>query len=70
MENENNQNFDEEQNQKIMQNQMEGQEEEMDNNQEDNENELMYIYEWVDSIELSRPKKKYCKRFFRWRAFG
>ena len=63
MENENNQNFDEEQNQKIMQNQMEGQEEEMDNNQEDNENELMYIYEWVDSIELSRPKKNIARDF-------
>ena len=37
----------------------EEQEEEM-NNAQDEESELMYIYEWVDSIELSRPKKKYC----------
>lgn len=54
----------EEANQKIDQNQMEGQDEqneEMNNEQE--ENELMYIYEWVDSIELSRPKKNIARDF-------
>ena len=54
----------EETNQKIDQNQMEGQEDqndEMNNDQE--ENELMYIYEWVDSIELSRPKKNIARDF-------
>lgn len=71
MENEeNNQNYGmegeeaEEDNQKIDQNQMEGQDEqneEMNNEQE--ENELMYIYEWVDSIELSRPKKNIARDF-------
>ena len=30
------------------------------------EEELMLIYEWIDSIPLSKQKKKYSKRFFRW----
>ena len=61
---ENNQNIhqegeeEQEKNQNIQSNQegQEEQEEEM-NNAQDEESELMYIYEWVDSIELSRPKK-------------
>ena len=54
----------EETNQKIDQNQMEGQEEQNDEmNNEQEENELMYIYEWVDSIELSRPKKNIARDF-------
>ena len=64
-----NQNFQEEkeedQNEQNNQNQMddqEGQEEEM-NAQDDIESELMYIYEWVDSIELSRPKKNIARDF-------
>ena len=40
----------------------EEQEEEM-NNAQDEESELMYIYEWVDSIELSRPKKNIARDF-------
>ena len=36
----------------------EGSQEEIEENMEDNEdNKLMYIYEWVDSIPLSRQKK-------------
>ena len=64
---ENNQNFhqegeeEQEKNQNIQSNQ-EGQEEEM-NNAQDEESELMYIYEWVDSIELSRPKKNIARDF-------
>ncbi len=27
------------------------------------ENELMYIYEWVDSVPLSRPKKNISRDF-------
>ena len=27
--------------------------------------ELMYIYQWLDTLTLSHPKKKYIKRFFR-----
>ena len=64
-----NQNYQEEkeedQNEQNNQNQMddqEGQEEEM-NAQDDIESELMYIYEWVDSIELSRPKKNIARDF-------
>jgi len=54
----------EETNQKIDQNQMEGQEDQNDEmNNEQEENELMYIYEWVDSIELSRPKKNIARDF-------
>jgi len=59
----------EEANQQMNQNQMEGQEgqegqdEEMNNEQDDVESELMYIYEWVDSIELSRPKKNIARDF-------
>ena len=67
---ENNQNYEiegeEEQIQKNDQNQIEdqeGQEEEMNNEQDDIESELMYIYEWVDSIELSRPKKNIARDF-------
>ena len=30
---------------------------------QDEESELMYIYEWVDSIELSRPKKNISRDF-------
>ena len=41
----------------------EGQDEEMNNEQDDVESELMYIYEWVDSIELSRPKKNIARDF-------
>jgi hypothetical protein len=67
MENEeNNQNYDvekeENSNQKIEQNQLEEQDV-MNNEQEENESELMYIYEWVDSIELSRPKKNIARDF-------
>ena len=35
---------------------------EEDNIEDNEENQLMYIYEWVDSIPLSR-QKKYFKRF-------
>ena len=35
----------------------------MSNNDFNNENEIMKIYEWVDSFQLSRAKKKYSKRF-------
>lgn len=35
----------------------------VDNQSEDNENELMYIYEWVDSVPLSRPKKNIGRDF-------
>ena len=58
----NNENCEEDQNQKNEPNQMEGQEEqeeEMQNEQDD----IMYIYEWVDSIELSRPKKNIARDF-------
>ena len=64
---ENNQNIhqegeeEQEKNQNIQSNQEE-QEEEM-NNAQDEESELMYIYEWVDSIELSRPKKNIARDF-------
>ena len=44
-----------------LQNQEE-QEDEM-NEAQDEESELMYIYEWVDSIELSRPKKNISRDF-------
>ena len=44
------------------QEQQEEQEDEMNNGQDD-ESELMYIYEWVDSIELSRPKKNIARDF-------
>ena len=33
------------------------------NNVQDDESELMYIYEWVDSIELSRPEKNIARDF-------
>ena len=67
---ENNQNIhqegeeEQEKNQNIQSNQegQEEQEEEM-NNAQDEESELMYIYEWVDSIELSRPKKNIARDF-------
>ena len=39
---------------------------ELENNGNQNqseENELMYIYEWVDSIQLSRPKKNIARDF-------
>ena len=39
---------------------------ELDNNEGQNqteENDLMYIYEWVDSIQLSRPKKNIARDF-------
>lgn len=36
----------------------------VDNNQHNEpSNELMYIYEWVDSIQLSRPKKNISRDF-------
>ena len=43
----------------------ENQEEQEDelNNVQDDESELMYIYEWVDSIELRRPKKNIARDF-------
>ena len=58
---ENNQNMHQEGEEELDKNQsnqepQEDQEEEM-NNVQDEDSELMYIYEWVDSIELSRPKK-------------
>ena len=67
---ENNQNIhqegeeEQEKNQNIQSNQegQEEQEEEM-NNAQDEESELMYIYEWVDSIALSRPKKNIARDF-------
>ena len=67
---ENNQNFNQEgkeeleKNPNIQSNQepQEDQEEEM-NNAQDEDSELMYIYEWVDSIELSRPKKNIARDF-------
>ena len=67
---ENNQNIhqegeeEQEKNQNIQSNQegQEEQEEEM-NKAQDEESELMYIYEWVDSIELSRPKKNIARDF-------
>ena len=67
---ENNQNIhqegeeEQEKNQNIQSNQegQEEQEKEM-NNAQDEESELMYIYEWVDSIELSRPKKNIARDF-------
>ena len=67
---ENNQNFHQEgeeeleKNPNIQSNQepQEDQEEEM-NNAQDEDSELMYIYEWVDSIELSRPKKNIARDF-------
>jgi hypothetical protein len=34
----------------------------MDNNIKE-DNELMYIYEWVDSVQLSRPKKNISRDF-------
>ena len=37
-------------------------EQEEDNLEDTEDNKLMYIYEWVDSIPLSRQKKKYFKR--------
>ena len=67
---ENNQNYNQEgkeeleKNPNIQSNQepQEDQEEEM-NNAQDEDSELMYIYEWVDSIELSRPKKNIARDF-------
>jgi hypothetical protein len=36
----------------------------MDNNQiNSDENEIMHIYEWVDSVTLSRPKKNISRDF-------
>ena len=43
---------------------IEGSQEE-ENVEDNDDNKLMYIYEWVDSIPLSRQKKKYIKRFQR-----
>jgi hypothetical protein len=34
----------------------------MNNSSEEN-NEMMFIYEWVDSIPLSRPKKNISRDF-------
>ena len=67
----NNQNYDVEKedaeaNQNNEQNEMrENDEQDEENNEqnEDEESELMYIYEWVDSIELSRPKKNIARDF-------
>jgi hypothetical protein len=33
----------------------------MDTNPEDND--IMFIYEWVDSVSLSRPKKSIARDF-------
>ena len=64
---ENNQNMHQEGKEELDKNQsnqepQEDQEEEM-NNVQDEDSELMYIYEWVDSIELSRPKKNIARDF-------
>ena len=64
---ENNQNMHQEGEEELDKNQsnqepQEDQEEEM-NNAQDEDSELMYIYEWVDSIELSRPKKNIARDF-------
>ena len=64
---ENNQNMHQEGEEELDKNQsnqepQEDQEEEM-NNVQDEDSELMYIYEWVDSIELSRPKKNIARDF-------
>ena len=47
----------------------EGSQEE-ENLEDNDDNKLMYIYEWVDSIPLSRQKKKYIKRFQRCCSFS
>ncbi len=31
--------------------------------QQSEDNQLMYIYEWVDSVPLSRPKKNIARDF-------
>ena len=36
---------------------------EQNENEEEEENKLMYIYEWVDSIPLSRQKKNIARDF-------
>ena len=67
----NNQNYDLEKeevevNQNNGQNEIRENEEQDEENNEQNDNEeteLMYIYEWVDSIELSRPKKNIARDF-------
>ena len=53
------------QNAKMDENQLQNPEEQEDdlNEAQDEESELMYIYEWVDSIELSRPKKNISRDF-------
>ena len=53
------------QNAKMDKNQLQNPEEQEDdlNEAQDEESELMYIYEWVDSIELSRPKKNISRDF-------
>ena len=62
MENNENMNMEEDAQNEMKQNEI--QEENMNNDeQEENENELMYIYEWVDSVELSRPKKNIARDF-------
>ena len=38
-------------------------EQEEDNLEEEEDNKLMYIYEWVDSIPLSRQKKNISRDF-------
>lgn len=35
----------------------------MDNNNVEEGNDVMFIYEWVDSIPLSRPKKNISRDF-------
>ena len=52
----------EEQNNQNLHEPQEDQEDDINNGQ-DEESELMYIYEWVDSIELSRPKKNIARDF-------
>jgi hypothetical protein len=35
----------------------------MDQQNSNEDNQLMYIYEWVDSVPLSRPKKNIARDF-------
>jgi hypothetical protein len=35
----------------------------MENNQNYDENDIMHIYEWVDSVQLTRPKKNISRDF-------
>jgi hypothetical protein len=35
----------------------------MENNNSGSESDLVYIYEWVDSVPLTRPKKNIARDF-------